>query len=240
MKRFVLVLALVTMLAMVVAPVALADENEAGWWGNIVGYPFQKNAICITAVDGSMINNCHAQDPLRPYEPIKFDGVSPKVYIVTSGPAKAFLFAQPGQDNWIDWAWMVPGWWTPGMAAPAAPSWHMWHPGSDDGMTKDGPPVTTVKVDQNVNVTGSGTVGQSVNVKSNGPTNVTVDQKVTMKAPVTAASKVVCFTYVVKTGDNLSRIAVKYGDTVSGLVSRNHITNPSKIIIGQRLTVCDP
>jgi LysM repeat protein len=187
-----------------------------------------------------MINNCHAQDPLRPYEPVKFDGISPKVYIATSGPAKAFLFAVPGKDSWIDWAWMVPAWWTPGMPTPAAPSWHMWHPGGA-GMTKDGPPVTTVKVEQNVNVTGSGTVGQSVAVKSNGPTNVTVDQNVTMKsAPMVSPSKVKCFTYTVKSGDNLSRIAARYGDKVSALVSRNHITNPSKILVGQRITVCDP
>lgn len=238
MKRFALVLALVTMLAMVVAPVALADENESGWWGNIAGYPFEKNAICLTAVDGSMINNCHAQDPLRPYEPVKFDGVAPKVYIVTSGPAKAFLFAQPGQDNWIDWAWMVPAWWTPAMATPVAPSWHMWQPST--GMTMSGPPATTVNVEQNVNVTGSGTVGQSVDVKSAGPTNVKVNQTVTMKAPVSSASKVVCFTYVVKSGDNLSRIAVRYGDKVSSIVARNHISNPSKILVGQRITVCDP
>ncbi len=237
MKRFALVLALVTMLAMVVVPVALADENESGWWGNIAGYPFEKNAVCLTAVDGSMINNCHAQDPLRPYEPVKFDGIAPKVYIVTSGPAKAFLFAHPGKDTWIDWAWMVPAWWMPAMGVPMAPSWHMWHPGT--GMTMGGPPVTTVNVEQNVNVTGSGKVGQSVDVKSAGPTNVHVGQTVIMKAPV-SRSKVVCFTYVVKTGDNLSRIAVRYGDTVSGLVARNHISNPSRILVGQRLVVCDP
>lgn len=237
MKRFALVLALVTMLAMVVVPVALADENESGWWGNIAGYPYQKNAVCLTAVDGSMVNNCHAQDPLRPYEPVKFDGIPPKVYIVTSGPAKAFLFAQPGKDTWIDWAWMVPVWWMPTMGIPVAPTWHMWEPGT--GMTAGGPPATTVNVEQNVNVTGSGSVGQSVDVKSAGPTNVHVDQNVTMKA-ATSSNKSKCFTYVVKSGDNLSRIAVRYHDTVSGIVSRNHITNPSKILVGQRLTVCEP
>ena len=57
MKRIALVFAVVTMLAMVLAPVASADENEAGWWGNIVGYPDDGNPICLTATDGSMVNN---------------------------------------------------------------------------------------------------------------------------------------------------------------------------------------
>jgi LysM repeat protein len=243
MKRIALVLALVTMLAMVLAPVALADENEAGWWGNIAGYPYDKNPVCLTAVDGSMINNCHAQDPLRPYEPVKFDGIPPKVYIVTSGPAKAFVFANPGQDNWIDWAWAVPGWWHSKLPTPPAPSYHMWHPGG--AMTAGGPPITEVTVVQDVNVKGSGTAGQAVEVKTAGPSKVTVAQNVTMKAGTTAVAgkapaKNLCFTYTVKAGDNLTRIAARYGDTVKALVSRNHIPNPSKIYIGQRLVVCDP
>jgi hypothetical protein len=239
MKRIAMVLAVVTMLAMVLAPVALADENEAGWWGNLVGYPYAKNPICLTAVDGSMINNCHAQDPLRPYEPVKFDGIPPKVYIVTSGPAKAFVFANPGKDTWVDWAWMVPGWWHHPMPTPPAPGYHMWHPGG--GMTHSGPPLTEVNVSQDVNVTGKGTAGQSVEVKSPGPSKVTVTQNVTMSSgkpgPMPGP---LCFTYIVKPGDSLSKIAVKYHDTVAGLVARNHIKNASKIYTGQKLTVCDP
>lgn len=244
-KRTAVVLALVTMLALVATPVALADENEGGWWGNIAGYPYPGSPICLTAVDGSMINNCHAQDPLRPYEPIKFDGVPPKQYIVTSGPAKAFMFAQPGKDNIIDWAWGVPGWWHAGLPMPTAPGWHMWKPGGD--MTQDGFGGTVVNVEQEVKMTGGGSAEQSVSVKSNGPTKVNVEQKVDMKgaAPVMKhdgkpAPKVVCFTYIVKSGDNLTRIANRFHDTISGLVSRNHIKNASKIFIGQRLTVCDP
>jgi len=244
MKRFILIVALVTMLAMVLAPVALADENESGWWGNVVGFPFDKNAICLTAVDGSMINNCHAQDPLRPYEPVKFDGISPKVYIVKSGPATAFLFANPGKDNWIDWAWMVPGWWHHPMPVPMAPAWHMWQPGPGGGMTHAGPPTVEVNVLQTVDVKGSGTAAQTVEVNSPIASKVTVGQVVNMKPATTMTSKggpkIVCFTYVVKAGDNLSRIAVRYRDTVAGLISRNHITNPSRIYVGQRLVVCDP
>jgi len=240
MKRIALVLAVVTMLAMVLAPVALADENEAGWWGNIAGYPYPGGAICLNAVDGSMLNNCHAQDPLRPYEPIKFDGVHPGLYIATSGPAKAFVYAHPGQDNWVDWAWSVPGWWHPKLPTPGAPAWHMWHPGGE--MTHGGPKVTEVTVEQNVKVIGSGTAEQSVEVSSPGPSKVTVNQNVTMAAPkpIVKAPAPVCFKYKVVAGDNLSKIAKKFGDTVAGLVARNHITNPSKIYTGQILTVCDP
>lgn len=232
-KRVALVLALVTMLAMVaVPPVALADENESGWWGNIVGFPYPGSPVCITAVDGSMINNCHAQEALRTYEPVKFDGVPPKVYIVTSGPAKAFFFAYPGKDNMIDWAWSVPGWWHPAMPTPPAPTWHMWHPGGPMTMTE-------VNVEQEVNASGSAMVEQDVQVKSSGPTKVNVSQSVNVNPLITTSSGR-CFTYVVQRGDNLTKIALRYGDTVKALVLRNHIANASKIYAGQRITVCDP
>lgn len=242
-KRIALVLALVTTLALVAAPVALADENEAGWWGNVVGYPFPGSQICLTALDGSMLNNCHSQDPLRPYEIVKFDGIPPKAYMVKSGPATAFVFAKPGVDNWIDWAWSVPGWWHHPMPMPPSPAWHMWQPGG--GMSMSGPPMTNVEVEQNVNMTGTGSVSQSVSVKSAGSTSVKVNQNVNVTAPAPksvgkAAPKVICFCYTVKAGDSLSKIAVRFHDTVKGLAARNHITNPSKIRVGQKLTVCDP
>lgn len=43
--------------------------------------------------------------------------------------------------------------------------------------------------------------------------------------------------YTVKSGDNLSTIAKKYGTTVSQLVSWNNISNPDKIYVGQKLRV---
>ncbi len=42
-------------------------------------------------------------------------------------------------------------------------------------------------------------------------------------------------TYFVQAGDTLSRIAIKFGTTVPDLVSRNHITNPNVIYVGQKL-----
>lgn len=42
-------------------------------------------------------------------------------------------------------------------------------------------------------------------------------------------------TYFVQAGDTLSGIAIKFGTTVSDLVSRNHIANPNVIYVGQKL-----
>lgn len=43
--------------------------------------------------------------------------------------------------------------------------------------------------------------------------------------------------HIVKPGDTLSRIAKKYGTSVSALVSLNHIKNPSLIIDGQVIQI---
>jgi hypothetical protein len=47
-----------------------------------------------------------------------------------------------------------------------------------------------------------------------------------------------CFTYVVKTGDTLFRLARANGTTVETLASSNSIPNPNLIYIGQRLSIC--
>lgn len=44
-------------------------------------------------------------------------------------------------------------------------------------------------------------------------------------------------TYKVKKGDTLSKIAEKYGTTVSTLASLNNIVNVNKISVGQVLTL---
>ena len=43
--------------------------------------------------------------------------------------------------------------------------------------------------------------------------------------------------YTVVSGDNLTKIANKFGTTVSKLVSWNNIADPNKIYVGQRLIV---
>ena len=43
--------------------------------------------------------------------------------------------------------------------------------------------------------------------------------------------------YIVQRGDNLFRIALRFGLTTGDLVAANNITNPSLIFVGQRLTI---
>lgn len=45
------------------------------------------------------------------------------------------------------------------------------------------------------------------------------------------------FTYVVRRGDNLSRIAVRFGVGVADILSRNKLSNPERIAIGMKLLI---
>jgi len=45
------------------------------------------------------------------------------------------------------------------------------------------------------------------------------------------------FVHVVAPGENLSRIAARYGVSVSAIVSANNIWNPNRIYVGQRLII---
>jgi putative chitinase len=68
------------------------------------------------------------------------------------------------------------------------------------------------------------TVGQQIKLPS-GPS---------VSAPaVTGAGQV----YVVQKGDRLSSIARRYGVTLAALLAANNITNPDKIVVGQKLTI---
>lgn len=60
-----------------------------------------------------------------------------------------------------------------------------------------------------------------------------VEEQVTEPVPTTTTPGV----YVVKPGDNLFRIALRHGLTVSQLAQANNITNPSQISVGQELTI---
>jgi LysM repeat protein len=46
--------------------------------------------------------------------------------------------------------------------------------------------------------------------------------------------------YVVRRGDNLTRIAYRYGTTVNALVRCNNLWNPDRIYVGQTLCICTP
>jgi len=56
-------------------------------------------------------------------------------------------------------------------------------------------------------------------------------------APVSAPSDSSVEVYIVKQGDSLSRIAAKYGVSVSDLVKWNNIKNPDLIVIGQKIEI---
>jgi putative chitinase len=43
--------------------------------------------------------------------------------------------------------------------------------------------------------------------------------------------------HIVKPGENLFRIALRYGTTVAAIAAANHIANPSLIYVGQRLVI---
>jgi len=47
-------------------------------------------------------------------------------------------------------------------------------------------------------------------------------------------------THVVQRGENLFRIALRYGTTVQAIASANGIANPARIYVGQKLTISTP
>jgi len=57
-----------------------------------------------------------------------------------------------------------------------------------------------------------------------------------LKVP-TSKTRQGTFTYVVRRGDNLSRIAVHFGVGVADILSRNKLSNPERIAIGMKLLI---
>jgi N-acetylmuramoyl-L-alanine amidase len=55
------------------------------------------------------------------------------------------------------------------------------------------------------------------------------------KPPASSGPATSGATYKIKSGDTLSAIAARFGTTVKVLVSLNHITDPSRIHVGQVL-----
>jgi putative chitinase len=56
-------------------------------------------------------------------------------------------------------------------------------------------------------------------------------------APVSAAPSSHTRIHVVQWGENLFRIAIRYGTTVEAIANANGIVNPHRIYAGQRLTI---
>jgi putative chitinase len=55
--------------------------------------------------------------------------------------------------------------------------------------------------------------------------------------PTAAAAPPACGIHIVQWGENLFRIALRYGTTVEAIASANGIVNPNRIYAGQRLII---
>ena len=72
------------------------------------------------------------------------------------------------------------------------------------------------------------------------PTNTPVPEAAVVSpttAPGDGSSAVAATIHVVQRGENLFRIALRYGTTVQALASANGIANPGLLYVGQRLTI---
>jgi LysM repeat protein len=69
-------------------------------------------------------------------------------------------------------------------------------------------------------------------------TSTVAPASTTTAAPATTTT--VPNEYIVQKGDSLGKIAKKFGVTVADLVGLNGITNPDKIVEGQRLKIPPP
>jgi LysM repeat protein len=58
-----------------------------------------------------------------------------------------------------------------------------------------------------------------------------------VSGPVSGSTSTGSRTYIVQRGDNLSRIAAKYGVTVDAIVKANNLKNASLIYAGQKLII---
>ena len=70
------------------------------------------------------------------------------------------------------------------------------------------------------------------------PTHIFVGQRLTIPTPhAPSAPAEVEATHTVQAGENLFRIALKYGVTVRALVELNGLYNPDQVVAGQRLAI---
>jgi LysM repeat protein len=74
-------------------------------------------------------------------------------------------------------------------------------------------------------------VGQRLTIPRNG------DPQPTPGATPTPVPGTTPITYVVQRGDTLYSIARRYGTTVQTIATQNHIVNPARIFVGQRLVI---
>ena len=73
-----------------------------------------------------------------------------------------------------------------------------------------------------------------------GMVSSTATPVVTLAPPAGASEQNVPDTYIVRSGDNLSEIAVRFGVTLEALMAANGIQNPDWIAVGQKLVIPRP
>jgi LysM repeat protein len=108
---------------------------------------------------------------------------------------------------------------------------------SDEGEADDGEVVqveatatTAPAADQEAQPTATATTAPQ-------PTATATTQTQPTAVPTTGSGGTAPSVYTVQPGDNLFRIALRFGTTVPALAQANNITNPSLIYVGQQLTI---
>jgi len=207
LKKMVMLLLLGSLAFVPLASVAnVVDSQETV--GNIVAYPPGPDPVCVYLLDGSKVG---CMKPLRPYEPAKFDGLGPGMYVVISGPFVDWVEVRAGEDAYP--CWSLPGPFDPPMPWPKPPA-----------------PAPVVGA-------GAGPT-QVVNMGPVSNSRVTINQSIVQNVSAPAPAPKPCtFTYIVKRGDTLSAIAKRYHTTVGTLATLNRIANPNRIWVGQKLQI---
>jgi hypothetical protein len=218
-KKVVMLLLLGSLAFVPLASVANVAEGQPTV-GNIVAYPPGPDPVCVYLMDGSTVG---CMKPLRSYEPAKFDGLAPGLYIVVSGPFMDKVQVMAGEDAYPCWSLQGPPVNPP---APCCPSCQ--------GCPQQPAPAPKAAS------AGAGPT-QVVNMGPVTNSRVTINQSIVQNAaPAVApapAPKPCTVTYTVKRGDTLSAIAKRYHTTVGTLANLNRIANPNRIWAGQKLQI---
>jgi len=220
-KKMVMLLLLGSLAFVPLASVPNVAESQETV-GNIVAYPPGPDPVCVYLMDGSKVG---CMTPPRSYEPAKFDGLGPGLYVVISGPFMDIVTVRAGEDVYPCWSAQVPP------ADPIMPCCPTCPCGPQQAAAAP-------------KATGAGAgPTQVVNIGSVTNSRVEISQSIVQNAapavsPAPAPKPKPCtFTYTVKRGDTLSAIAKRYHTTVATLANLNRIANPNRIWAGQKLQI---
>jgi len=219
LKKMVMLLLLGSLAFVPLASVAnVVDGQETV--GNVVAYPPGADPVCVYLMDGSKVG---CIKPLRPYEPAKFDGLNPGMYVVVSGPFTDCVQVKAGEDAYPGWSVQGP---PVDPSTPCCPNCPCWPQAAAPAPKAAG--------------AGAGPT-QVVNMGPVTNSRIEITQSIVQNAaPAVApapAPKPCTVTYTVKRGDTLSAIAKRYHTTVGTLATLNRIANPNRIWAGQKLQI---